>query len=274
MNVINECEITKQITTTYFKTLTKLEKLEYLENEYEIVNFIKPVEYLPYNIIENEVRENYEIEIEKYQLSNLEDFIIKIKKNPTKLNFALERIFNDEVYSITINNWSIEEIIKTTGGGNGGGKRTVPQQKNSVSQQKLHSKNTEEMCVGVKFTKKGQQNPHRCIWKKQKNSCYCSRHNEKVATKRDFPTITTQPNWVFDPLYQGDKSEQPVITTVLNPPTPEPTPEPTPQPTPEPTPEPTPTPTPEKTPPSSPVIKPKVKVKKTTKKPKTTKVEK
>lgn len=174
------CENTKQITMSYFNSRTSEEQITLISSGYKITQKIteQVINYF----------EGVEQTKNGYVFTNIEEFQQYLKQGENMKTF-LEKFMPKHVLET-------KPIKKNNRVG-------VPQKKNSEAQQKLHSKTVKEMCVGVMF-----DNKTRCIWKKTKNSCYCSRHNEKIKEKREFPTIANTKNWEFSELFKGNYSKE------------------------------------------------------------------
>ena len=155
-NILNVCDSTKQITTSFWNgnIITDDERIKYIK--YKQVKKITP----PAEVQYYDNKDAGEGGDETFIFTNYDQFRTAIKTNPVILDKVVKHMEN-------INFTKDELVMPKKSGGN----RSGPQVKNSVSQQKLHSKSHLEMCVGVKM------DGVRCIWKKQKDSCYCSRHN-------------------------------------------------------------------------------------------------
>jgi hypothetical protein len=177
------CDTTKQIVKTYFDKLPKDEKLHYISEDYNLVSKIK-IEEIQY----------YDTDEYGY-FNNLEEYKLYIKQE-NLLDHILQTIIDDKLIC-----YGEEKLIKKKSSNRIG----VPIQKNSVQQQKKHSKNLNEMCEAI--NKKSNSNI-RCIWKKTKEGCFCSRHSVIYKQKNDIPNINTIEDYILDPLYKCEVIEE------------------------------------------------------------------
>jgi hypothetical protein len=186
------CDKRQLITISFWnsKEITKEEKYKYID-------------YKQVSKITDEIITYYKADQGDdglYYFTDLDE-IKSFCKQGDNLDIILDSVISNKTVG-----FSLQQIIKKSS------RSGITLEKNSEKQQEKQAKTLDEMCNCI------GKNGVRCIWKKAKDSPFCSRHKrkEKQGKLDQFKTIDDTEDYKIDPRFQEDKEQlkEQVITTL------------------------------------------------------------